>query len=95
MRFLSSLAVFRTGKHAYQNECRWDEMLSSPAFTRHNMRSKARDRETDDVQFEGCSLKRTLRVPKRLFGDAKSGASANSAQLLGLTEAVSHRSVSS
>ena len=70
-------------------------MLPTPALTRHNLRSKAGDGETDDVEFEGCSQKRTLGVPKWLFSDAKSGASANSAQLLGLTEAVLHRSVSS
>ena len=79
------------GSRAHQNECTQDETLSTPAYTRHNLRSKAGNRETDDVEFEGCSQKRTLGVPKWLFSDAKSGASANSAQLLGLTGAVLHK----
>ena len=46
-------------------------MLSTLAF----LRSKAGDRESDDVEFEGCSQKRTLAgvgvgVPKWLFSDA-------------------------
>ena len=70
-------------------------MLSTLAFTTHNLRSKAGDGESDDEEFEGRSQKRTLGVPKWLFSDAKSGASAHSAQLLGLIEAVLHRSFSS
>ena len=44
-------------------------MLFIPAFTRHNLRSKAGDADADEVEFEGCSQRRPTAAPKRLFDD--------------------------
>ena len=57
--------------HKHQNECTRDEMLFIPAFTRHNLRSKAGDADADEVEFEGCSQRRPTAAPKRLFDDAE------------------------
>ena len=35
-------------------------MLFIPAFTRHNLRSKAGDADADEVEFEGCSQRRQV-----------------------------------
>ena len=53
--------------HKHQNECTRDEMLFIPAFTRHNLRSKAGDADADEVEFEGCSQSQSgcLMTPSR------------------------------
>ena len=56
-------------------------MLFIPAFTRHNLRSKAGDADADKVEFEGCS--HTTAAPKRLFDDTEPEAA-------GAVESVKH-----
>ena len=69
--------------HKHQNECTRDEMLFIPAFTRHNLRSKAGDADADEVEFEGCSQRRPMAAPKRLFDDTEPEAA-------GAVESVKH-----
>ena len=69
--------------HKHQNECTQDEMLFIPAFTRHNLRSKAGDADADEVEFEGCSQRRPTAAPKRLFDDTEPEAA-------GAVESVKH-----